>query len=294
MYAGRAMERGDRRDACSGAAPPVHARAAGGDPARRAREERLTPIPGPAAEPDRRSRRVPVSPALRVRPRPLRDRDAAARRAAAAPGTISACWLARPRGRHARDRLASTLRLRAADPARRRARPRRGRRQGIPGDERRALRAAREKVHAVDGVSLEVRRGETLGLVGETGCGKSTLARCIMRLHDLTSGRVVVRRRRHHARCRAPGCGRTGGEMQMVFQDPYGSLNPRRRVGSIIGDPFDIHGIARRRGAQDARAGADGARRPQPGALQPVPGRVLRRSAPAHRHRPRARAASRS
>jgi oligopeptide/dipeptide ABC transporter ATP-binding protein len=105
------------------------------------------------------------------------------------------------------------------------------------------FRRNRDVVHAVDGVSLEVRRGQTLGLVGETGCGKSTLARCVMRLHDITSGRVVFdgrditnlspRRMRPFRR-----------QMQMIFQDPYGSLNPRRRVGSIIGDPFAIHRTA--------------------------------------------------
>jgi len=101
----------------------------------------------------------------------------------------------------------------------------------------------RDEVRAVDGVNLDIRRGETLGLVGDTGCGKSTLARCITRLYDLTSGRVVFdghdisklsRRRLRPYRL----------QMQMIFQDPYGSLNPRRRVGSIIGDPFAIHGIA--------------------------------------------------
>ncbi|HEY3535602.1 MAG TPA: dipeptide/oligopeptide/nickel ABC transporter ATP-binding protein, partial [Pedococcus sp.] len=104
------------------------------------------------------------------------------------------------------------------------------------------LRRSREVVHAVDGVSLEVRRGETLGLVGETGCGKSTLARCMARLHDLTDGSLwfdgtdishLGRRQMRPLR----------SDVQVIFQDPYGSLNPRRRVGSIIGDPFVIHGI---------------------------------------------------
>jgi oligopeptide/dipeptide ABC transporter ATP-binding protein len=99
------------------------------------------------------------------------------------------------------------------------------------------------QVKAVDGVSLEIRRGQTLGLVGETGCGKSTLARCIAGLIPVTSGQVTFegynitnlpRRAMQPFR----------REIQMIFQDPYGSLNPRRRVGSIIGDPFSIHKTA--------------------------------------------------
>jgi oligopeptide/dipeptide ABC transporter ATP-binding protein len=101
----------------------------------------------------------------------------------------------------------------------------------------------REYVHAVDGVNLEVRRGQTFGIVGETGCGKSTLARCIARLYDVTSGSITFDGRditKISQRQMRP----LRKEIQMIFQDPYGSLNPRRRVGSIIGDPFAIHGLA--------------------------------------------------
>ncbi|MDQ1535951.1 MAG: peptide/nickel transport system ATP-binding protein [Actinomycetota bacterium] len=103
------------------------------------------------------------------------------------------------------------------------------------------FKRSHEFVHAVDDVSLEVHPGETLGLVGETGCGKSTLARCIARLYDLTSGSVSFNGRdiTHLSR---RDMRPVRSDIQMIFQDPYGSLNPRRRVGSIIGDPFVIHG----------------------------------------------------
>jgi len=101
-------------------------------------------------------------------------------------------------------------------------------------------------VHAVDGIDLEVYPGETLGLVGETGCGKSTLARVVMRLFAPTEGQLFFEGR--------DITGLQGKElrdlrrdMQMIFQDPYASLNPRKTVGSIIGDPFRLHGTAARK-----------------------------------------------
>jgi len=104
-------------------------------------------------------------------------------------------------------------------------------------------------VRAVDGVSLEVRRGETLGIVGETGCGKSTTARLIMRLLDVTAGEIRFDGRDITHLKGAP-LKAVRREMQMVFQDPHSSLNPRKTIGSIIGQPFAIHGLLREQGAR--------------------------------------------
>ena len=100
-------------------------------------------------------------------------------------------------------------------------------------------------VHAVDGVDLEVLPGETLGLVGETGCGKSTLARVIMRLHDPTEGSIEFEGR-DVTSIRGRELRELRRDMQMIFQDPFASLNPRKTVGSIIGDPVRLHGTVPR------------------------------------------------
>ena len=97
-------------------------------------------------------------------------------------------------------------------------------------------------VKAVDGVSFDVEQGETLGIVGETGCGKSTTARLLCRLMDPTSGTIMFDGR-DVAHQKGEGLKALHRDMQMVFQDPYSSLNPRKTVGSIIADPFIIHGL---------------------------------------------------
>jgi oligopeptide/dipeptide ABC transporter ATP-binding protein len=107
-------------------------------------------------------------------------------------------------------------------------------------------------VKAVDGVSFSIRRGETLGLVGESGCGKTTTGRCILQLEKPTSGEIIFEGRDLATL--------TGGELrkvrrrlQVIFQDPYSSLNPRMTVGQIIAEPLAVHDIVPDRAARGAR-----------------------------------------
>ena len=116
------------------------------------------------------------------------------------------------------------------------------------------LRRTAGNIHAVENVSFELRKGETLSLVGESGCGKSTTGRSIIRLTDLTSGSVAIGSRDvAHASKRELVAIRR--DAQMIFQDPFESLNPRMRIGGSIVEPIVTHGLADRAGAQ-ARVGS--------------------------------------
>ena len=108
-----------------------------------------------------------------------------------------------------------------------------------------------DQVRAVDGVGFSIPRGQTLGLVGESGSGKSTACRGGPAADSSRPRARSASRARRSPASRAAGCGRCGGEMQMIFQDPYASLNPRKRVGQIVGDPLKLQGVAS--GARAAR-----------------------------------------
>ncbi len=114
------------------------------------------------------------------------------------------------------------------------------------------LRRTVGQVHAVDGVDLEIKHGETIGLVGESGCGKSTLARTILKLIEPTSGKIVVDGRdiTHFKRKQMREVRR---QLQIVFQDPYASLNPRMTVRNIVSEPLAIHGTGGGRNERNRR-----------------------------------------
>src|SRR5207248_2352853 len=107
------------------------------------------------------------------------------------------------------------------------------------------LRRTVAQVLALDGVSFAIGSGETLGLVGESGCGKSTLARTVLRLIEPTAGAIRVGGR-DITHLRKSELRPYRREMQIIFQDPFSSLNPRMTAGDIVGEPLSVHGLARR------------------------------------------------
>jgi oligopeptide transport system ATP-binding protein len=106
-------------------------------------------------------------------------------------------------------------------------------------------------VKAVDGITFDIFKGETLGLVGESGCGKSTTGRSIIRLYNATDGQVLFNGQDVHGKKSKKELKNFNRKMQMIFQDPYASLNPRMKVGDIIAEGIDIHGLAKTKKERD-------------------------------------------
>ena len=109
---------------------------------------------------------------------------------------------------------------------------------------------AGKTIHAVSGVSLEVARGETLGLVGESGCGKSTLGRAVLQLRQAVSGRVLFDGQ-DLTTMHGDSLRKMRQRVQLIFQDPIASLNPRRRIGEIVAEPLVISGVKDARKRQE-------------------------------------------
>ena len=246
MYAGRVVEVGPQAGALLRPADAVHVGASGLDPAARPTQAGEAALDhGLAALADQRAARLQVSapvPACvrplhrgararepRRRARPSRSLLALARRQAQAQGRDDRAGRGKHRVSENNGNLLEVKGLKKYFPIHK-------------GFTRRVV----GNVHAVDDVSLSLAKGETLGLVGESGCGKSTLGRCIVRLLTPTSGEIVFDGR-STGQLRSRALRPLRREMQMIFQDPYASLNPRKRVGTIISDPMKIHGIGDRK-----------------------------------------------
>ena len=237
MYAGQIAEVGPVRDLYALAAAPVHAAAAGGVPGHRRAARAGAGDPRRAAGSGRAAARLPFAPRChRVAERCVAER---ARAAARSPTTGSCAATSRPGPtggrRHERRRRTPVT---------------------TPLFEVRDLkvhfpihRSGGRVVKAIDGVDLEWRRGEVLGIVGESGCGKSTLGRTLLGLQPPDGGRDPRRR----PAARRADLRAVRRRVQMIFQDPYQSLNPRQTVGALVMEPLAIHGIgARRRSASRA------------------------------------------
>ena len=276
-----------------------------------ARPDELHPAGGGQGRPAAADRRPAAEPGARSRPAAPSTRAARAagsaptrRRVATAPSTCRRCAWSSPA---ARPPATTARRSSVSDPADiagwRTSFPRpaghgeplleiRGLKKYFPLTQGIVFKKTIGHVHAVDGVDLTLRRGETVGLVGESGCGKSTVAKLLVALEKPTGGTILYKGR-DVAKMGGRALKQYRREVQIIFQDPYASLNPRMTVGDIVAEGWSVHAdIAPAQGPAPAHPGTAGPRRPEPRLRQPLPAPVLRRPAPAHRHRPGARPAA--
>ena len=291
MYAGRVVEEGTLDEIFY---DPQHPYTWGllGSLARidQPRPHRLPQISGaPPSLLDRR-RAARSGPAARTRSTAAPSCRTLEARSPSAPGHLDRCWLEPERKRELRQVEGRIGLEEPADDAASRC-SRSGPRQALPDQAGAADRPPGRPGAGGRRRQPLVARGETLGLVGESGSGKSTLCRVVLQLLKPTSGSVRFEGREIAGLSRRE-MRPLRREMQMIFQDPYASLNPRKRVGQIVGDPLQAAGRRLRRRAAAAGPGAAGAGRPLLRALQPLPARVLRWPAAADRDRPCAGAAA--
>ena len=275
MYAAQVVEKGAVGADLRAPASPVHVGSARLAAAARHRRRAARPDPGPAAVAAQPAPRLPLPPALPVRDGRLPPGGARSSSPSRRASTTCSAASSTRRRRTARRRSCSPGRWRRRARAWSVAAETNG---GVTGDELLVVDDLRKHfpitrgiifqkqvaaVRAVDGVSFTLRQGETLGVVGESGCGKSTMARCIMRLLEPTGGRVVFEGRDITKLSRAD-MRPIRREMMMIFQDPYASLNARKRVGFIVAEALEVHKLGTDGRDQAARAGAARGRRPQP------------------------------
>jgi peptide/nickel transport system ATP-binding protein len=245
MYSGRAMERADVKSAFTEPHHPYTQGLLGSIPIYASRSERLQPIKGNPPSSLRAAKTCPFAPrcpyvyqACLLEPPPLEP-------VGHTPGHLSACVLPADRFGAKQDVAARAPSVFGAGES--------ATDEEILLDIDQVVKYFPVKggsvvargtlmVRAVDGVSLQVRKGETVGLVGESGCGKSTLARLMTTLLPVTAGTVRFKGI-DISKLSAKQMRPVRRQLQMVFQDPYGSLNPRRRVGSILSDPFAVHKV---------------------------------------------------
>ncbi len=157
---------------------------------------------------------------------------------------------------------------------------------------KKGLFAPERLVKALDGVSFTLERGKTLAVVGESGCGKSTLGRLLTMIEIPTGGELYYQGQdllKHDPQAQKL----RRQKIQIVFQNPYGSLNPRKKVGQILEEPLLINSSLSKEQRREKRAGDDGESGPENRALRSLPAYVLRRSASAYRYCSRANAGSR-